>query len=68
MQGLDKILKTAEKYSYISVDIYDTIVFRAVRQPNDIFLIVEDELNKGGEKSGFYKKRIAAEKSEKRSN
>lgn len=62
MQGLDKILKTAEKYSYISVDIYDTIVFRAVRQPNDIFLIVEDELNKSGEKSGFYKKRIAAEK------
>jgi len=63
MNDINCNLNIAQSYRYVSVDIYDTLVFRLVESPNEIFRIVEEILdreNEGG--SNFYKKRILAEK------
>lgn len=50
--------KLIEKYNVISFDVFDTALKRDVYHPCDVFHIVEQETNV----SGFYEKRILAEK------
>lgn len=46
------------KEDYVSFDIFDTLIVRDVQKPTDVFWIME----KIFKESGFYKKRITAEK------
>ena len=43
--------------SIVSLDVFDTALFRTVFEPKDIFKLIEDKVGKD-----FYKKRIEAEK------
>ncbi|OCW61414.1 hypothetical protein [Limosilactobacillus reuteri] len=52
------LYKIASKYKYITFDIFDTLIKRDVSAPTDIFKIIERKYNV----SGFYAKRINAEK------
>lgn len=45
------------KYDVISFDVFDTLIFRAVEKPKDVFRLLEGEWNC----MGFAKKRVQAE-------
>lgn len=52
-----------DKYEYVSFDIFDTLIFRTVKTPEDIFDIVQMQYElEGGEFQEFRKKRILAER------
>lgn len=54
---ISKLLKKISKYDVVSFDIFDTLIFRTVHKPSDVFGLVEKEIN-----SFNYKKmRIDAE-------
>ena len=52
------------KYDYISFDVFDTLIFRTVSKPENIFKIVQVLYCQKYEKkiSNFYKKRLEAER------
>lgn len=57
-----EIEKLACKYEYISFDIFDTLIFRTVKNPEDIFKLVELMYNQSYEDGiDFTKARIQAE-------
>lgn len=58
-----KIILNLKKYQFVSFDIFDTLIKRNVKEPNDIFELVENRyLNLTNEKIDNYKQeRIAAE-------
>ena len=57
------LLNTIDKFKYISFDMFDTLVFRNVKKPSDIFKLVEYIYNRNNNpKVDFYKLRIKAEK------
>ncbi len=45
------------KYDVISFDIFDTLIFRSVKNPTDVFYQLEEELGE----PGFHTKRVQAE-------
>lgn len=53
-----ELIKKFGKYDVISFDIFDTLVFRAVNRPRDVFRLLEAEWNI----AGFAKKREEAER------
>ncbi len=63
MDGIiDKIYEALSSYKYVSFDLFDTLIFRLVNCPTDIFEIVEAKYQKQkGQKNKFKKKRIRAE-------
>lgn len=52
------------KYKYISFDVFDTLIFRSVYNPEDIFAMVEEiyKSSYGEVVPSFFQKRIEAEK------
>ena len=61
----EKVNKIINNYKYVSFDIFDTLIFRTVKNPEDIFDIVEYRYNSilGNRKvHGFRKNRIKAER------
>ena len=62
------LVSEIKKYSYVSFDLYDTLLFRTVREPSDIFDLVEMEYNDRfiDNICLFKYKRIAAEKKARR--
>lgn len=56
-----KIKNIIDKYQYISFDIFDTLVKRDVKKPEDIFKIIEMNYFEKNPK-GFFNDRIEAEK------
>lgn len=67
----ENILKKIEAYKYVSFDIFDTLMFRTVKNPEDIFNLVQYKYNLSERKSikNFRKKRIEAEqKAREKSN
>lgn len=52
------------KYEYVSFDVFDTLIFRSVATPEDIFIIVQELYIKktGCTISSFYRDRIKAER------
>ena len=64
-------LDDVKKYKYISVDVFDTLVFRTVSEPEDIFSIVEYEYNRENVSAGiknFKHHRIMAERRAREKN
>ena len=61
--NIDKIIKQINKYSYVSFDIFDTLIKRNVPKPSDIFKLIELEYNNNYEKkiNNFKEIRINAE-------
>lgn len=60
---MDTLRKLIDQYDVVSFDIFDTLIYRNVLQPSDIFKIVERKYNKQyGTNLNFYRKRIDAEK------
>lgn len=62
MKKIDKLIK---KYDYISFDIFDTLIYREVPNPHEVFGLVQKEFNSlHAEKPivGFPEERISAEK------
>jgi len=59
MQGVD-----ITKYTFISFDVFDTLIFRTVAKPEDIFLVVQELYIKkyGHSLSSFHRDRLLAEK------
>lgn len=57
-----------EGYKYVSFDLFDTLIVRNVREPRDVFEIIESYYNQTNEDkiSGFKSKRISAEKNARR--
>lgn len=56
------LLELAEKYDAVSFDIFDTLLMRKVLRPEDVFELIERELQKQGRAiRNFKKKRIAAQ-------
>lgn len=65
MSGItDEIKKNIDKCKILSLDFYDTLFFRDVEQPTDVFQLVEDEYNKKNDVriQDFKEIRTAAEK------
>ena len=60
---MEELLKKTEKYKWISFDLFDTLMYRAVSRPELIFDLVEREYNKKNKKCilNFRKCRIKAE-------
>ncbi len=60
---LEELLEKTKEYRWISFDLFDTLMFRAVSKPTLIFDLVEREYNNRNSKwiSGFGKRRIKAE-------
>lgn len=58
-----ELLSVIKKYDYISFDVFDTLIFRTVTKPSDIFLIVEKLFEKKYDKKliTFHIKRTYAE-------
>lgn len=62
---LERIKKEINKYDYVSFDIFDTLINRNVKSPDDVFDLVEFEYNKNKTKNkikNFKEKRILAER------
>ena len=55
------LVQEIKKHEVISFDIFDTLLMRRVLQPEDIFSLVEEKLNKKGVVCSFREKRIEAE-------
>lgn len=62
--NIDEIKQTIKDYDYVSFDIFDTLIFRSVAKPEDVFYMVEQLYNNTHNKkiSCFKKNRIKAEK------
>lgn len=54
----EAILKQIENYDVVSFDIFDTLLKRNVKRPEDVFRYIEKKYKK----EGFFKERIEAEK------
>lgn len=56
--------KYIDKYEYVSFDLFDTLIKRDVKNPKDVFKIVEILFNERNQNkiSNFYNNRIIAEK------
>ena len=58
-----KLYKIVEKYEYISFDIFDTLIKRNVKEPTDIFNVIERKYNVCNQPiKHFQSNRIQAEK------
>lgn len=66
--AVDEIYAEAQKYTYVSFDIFDTLVKRTVASPAQVFALAEIKYNQGqGEKvADFSTLRVAAEKRARR--
>ncbi|MHC3376676.1 HAD family hydrolase [Ligilactobacillus equi] len=53
----EELLKKIDNYEYVSFDIFDTLLKRIVKEPSDVFRIMEEKLKR----PGFYSARINAE-------
>ena len=62
--NIDEIKQIIEGFDYVSFDIFDTLLFRSVAKPEDVFYMVEQLYNNHHSQkiSCFQKKRIKAEK------
>ena len=40
-----KIIKKINKYDYISFDIFDTLIKRKTKRPEEVFSIIEEKFN-----------------------
>lgn len=60
---MEELLKKTKQFKYISVDLFDTLMYRIVSKPELIFDLVEREYNRENQKwiTGFRKRRIKAE-------
>ncbi|MGN0145017.1 MAG: HAD family hydrolase, partial [Clostridium sp.] len=58
MYWTKNVINKIRNYKYVSFDIFDTLILRNVLNPNDIFKIIQNKINK----NDFYTKRINAEK------
>lgn len=60
---IDRLINNISKYKYVSFDIFDTVIFRNVSKPSDIFEIVEKKLiaQYGKKMDKFAKMRVQAE-------
>jgi len=60
----NSLLKTVKSFDYISFDIYDTLIIRNVREPRDVFALIEKcSMSKFGEQAlGFSKNREVVER------
>ena len=56
------ILDKINSYRVISFDIFDTLVFRAVSKPEDVFKLVARKLNLVDDEYDFYSERLEAQK------
>lgn len=54
----EKLIKKCEQYEYITFDIFDTLLKRDLKNPSDVFKLVEVICRK----ENFFQKRIDAEK------
>lgn len=63
---IQKIYEKIKCYSYVSFDIFDTLVLRNVSCPEDVFSIVEYRMQKKYKNNNFRKIRIAAESEARR--
>ena len=63
MKEYKEVLIKLKKYKYVSFDIFDTLIFRTLKTPEDVFDLVQYRYNLVNKKqiAGFKKKRIAAE-------
>lgn len=63
MGRLEKIKKKCGRFKYVSFDIYDTLIYRDVDQPKDVFKIIERFCNGKNEETidDFAKLRAEAE-------
>lgn len=61
-----KLKKICDKFNYVSFDIFDTLIKRLVKQPKDVFFIVQDKFisiyGKTTSIKNFATKRIEAER------
>lgn len=63
MRNSDHFLEKIKTYKYVSFDIFDTLVFRNLGMPSDLFFFMEKELEMRGHKyNNFYHERVKAEK------
>ena len=62
-QDINILKSKVDSYKYVSFDLFDTLMFRTVSSPNDIYDIVEILYNQSERENlrGFKKKRIKAE-------
>lgn len=52
----NELLKIIKKYEYVSFDLFDTLIFRTVDTPEDVWVLVENEYNRVySKKLNFYK-------------
>lgn len=60
---MEELLKKTKRFKYISVDLFDTLMYRSVSKPELVFDLVEREYNRKNSKliTGFRKRRIKAE-------
>ena len=56
-KNITQIIKKIEPYSYVSFDIFDTLLKRDVLHPTDVFHFIGQQ----NDEDSFYKKRIEAE-------
>ena len=63
MESFDKICKILDQYQYVSFDVFDTLIFRTITNPKDIFELVSRSYeSKNGKKcQDFSIKRSYAE-------
>lgn len=66
MPRLGELIHSIENYSYISFDIFDTLLKRNVRNPADIFSLIQIKI--GDLEDNFKEKRIEAEKRAREKN
>ena len=63
--NIQKIKKTIDSKNIISFDIFDTLIRRMIKNPHDIFDLIErkyNSLNVGNKISDFKRNRILSEK------
>lgn len=55
--SIDELLQRLEKMDIVSFDVFDTLIFRALKNPKDLFVLVGNRL----EVPKFYDIRVEAE-------
>lgn len=58
LPSVEELIAKLERYDVVSFDIFDTLVFRAVNSPRDVFRLLESEWRI----MGFAEKRVQAER------
>ncbi len=61
---MSKIARKIKRYDYISFDVFDTLIFRNVSHPHDVFDVIEKKYNQSHlscSLSGFREYRISCE-------